>query len=78
MATDTRSGFRLPWANAAPDSDEAVAGETSVPEEAQEPDMIETAAIDRTNHHAPSRATRPSRRSTPSRRPVARPSSWPS
>lgn len=45
MATDTRSGFRLPWANAAPDSDEAVAGETSVPEEAQEPDMIETAAM---------------------------------
>lgn len=45
MATDTRSGFRLPWANVAPASDEAVAGETSVPEEAQEPDMIETAAM---------------------------------
>lgn len=46
MATDTRSGFRLPWANAAPEpADEALASETSVPEEAQEPDMIETAAM---------------------------------
>jgi hypothetical protein len=46
MATDTRQGFRLPWAAGTGDSeDQPATGDASVAEEAQEPDMIETATM---------------------------------
>ena len=46
MATDTRSGFRLPWGTGAgePD-DQSIAGAAPGAEEAQEPTMIETAPM---------------------------------
>ena len=45
MATDTRPGFRLPWAAGTGESDDQPAtGDAPVAEEAQEPDMIETTA----------------------------------
>lgn len=44
MATDTRSGFRLSWADGEGETDDQPASnEASVSEEAQEPDMIEAA-----------------------------------
>lgn len=44
MATDTRSGFRLPWAADQGESDDQPAThDASVSEEAQEPDMIQAA-----------------------------------
>jgi len=45
MATETRPGFRLPWAADAGETDDPSAtGDASVAEEAQEPNMIETTA----------------------------------
>lgn len=46
MATETRQGFRLPWAAATGESgDQPATGDAFVAEEAQEPDMIETATM---------------------------------
>jgi hypothetical protein len=43
MATETRPGFRLPWAAAADEAEgQDVEGDAPVAEETQEPDMIET------------------------------------
>jgi hypothetical protein len=43
MATETRPGFRLPWAAAAGEAEgQDVEGDAPVAEETQEPDMIET------------------------------------
>src|SRR6266540_1984587 len=49
MATETRPGFRLPWAASAGEAeDPSATGDVSVAEEAQEPNMIETAAMSET------------------------------
>src|SRR6266540_1932506 len=46
MATETRPGFRLPWAAGADEAeDPSATGDVSVAEEAQEPTMIETAPM---------------------------------
>jgi hypothetical protein len=46
MATETRPGFRLPWAAGTGEAkDPSATGDVSVAEEAQEPSMIETAAM---------------------------------
>lgn len=46
MATETRPGFRLPWAAGTGDAEDPSAmSDPSVTEEAEEPDMIETTAM---------------------------------
>lgn len=46
MATETRPGFRLPWGAGTGETDDpSAAGDPAVAEEAQEPEMIETAAM---------------------------------
>lgn len=46
MATETRQGFRLPWAAGTGESaDQPATGDAFVAEEGQEPDMIETATM---------------------------------
>ncbi len=46
MATETRSAFRLPWAAGTGEAaDSSGTGDATVAEEAQEPNMIETAAM---------------------------------
>jgi hypothetical protein len=70
MATETRPGFRLPWAAGTGEAeDPTVMGDPSVAEEAQEPDMIETTAMPEPNARSlppvePETGTPPARRAT--------------
>lgn len=70
MATETRPGFRLPWAAGTGEAEDPTAmGDPSVAEEAQEPDMIETTAMPETPTRSelpaePDSATPPARRAT--------------
>jgi hypothetical protein len=70
MATETRPGFRLPWAAGTGEAEDPTAmGDPSVAEEAQEPDMIETTAMPDTSARSeppaePETATPPARRAT--------------
>lgn len=70
MATETRPGFRLPWAAGTGEAEDPTAmGDPSVAEETQEPDMIETTAMPDTSARSEpptefDSATPPARRAT--------------
>jgi hypothetical protein len=70
MATETRPGFRLPWAAGTGEAEDPTAmGDPSVAEEAQEPDMIETTAMPEPNARSlppvePESGIPPARRAT--------------
>jgi hypothetical protein len=70
MATETRPGFRLPWAAGSGEAEDPTAmGDPPVAEEAQEPDMIETAAMPEPNARSlppvePESGIPPARRAT--------------